>query len=88
MSLSGWKRKAPDIISGILFNKQESINFISVSKQKQGVLVKSTNITIPITSLFHTEATDPLLHIYIEEHNTNIYSNTEEAPTSATQGVD
>lgn len=88
MSLSGRKRKAPDIISGIPFNKRESINFVLVSKQKRGILVKSTNITIPITSLFHTEATDPLPHIYIEEHDTDIYSDTEEAPTSVTQRAD
>lgn len=88
MSLSRPKWKAPDIVSGIPFDKWESINFVMVTKQKRRVMAKSTNISIPITPLFQTEVSDPLPHIYIKEHDASVYSDTEEAETSTMQGVD
>jgi len=86
MSLPKRKRKAPDIVSGIPFDKRESVNFITVSKQKRRVAVTSTQISVPITSLFHTEGpTRSLPPSDTAEFDVGVYSDTEEAATSPTK---
>lgn len=87
MSIPRRKRKAPDIVSGIPFDERESINFITVSKQKRRVMVTSAEISVPITPLFHlgeptASLTPPL---YVEEHDSGVYSDAEEDAASTTQ---
>ena len=89
MPLPRHKWKAPDIVSGIPFDGRESVNFVKVSKQKWRVTVMSTEISVPVTSLFHTEgSTKSLLPPHGMEHNTGVYSNTEETVTSTAQKAD
>ena len=83
------KRKAPDIVSGVPFDERESVNLLMVSKQKRRVTAISTEISVPITSLFHTEeSTGSLPPPRPEEYGDGIYSDTEDTTTSTTQKVD
>jgi len=85
MSHSRRKRKAPDIVSNIPFDERESVNFITVSKQKRRITVMSTQTSVPITPLFPTEeSTRSLPPSYPAECDAGVYSDTEDAATSPT----
>ena len=89
MPLPGRKRKAPDIISGIPFNERESVNFVTVSKQKRRITVNTTQITVPITPLFRVEESiTPSPPVCLEECDSGVYSDTEEAATPTMQNAD
>ena len=82
MSLPKRKRKAPSIVSGIPFDEQESVNFVTVSKQKRRVMATSTEITVPITSSPHVEEpARSLPPLWAAEYDAGVYSDTEEAAT-------
>jgi len=85
MSLSRRKRKAPDIVSGVPFDRRESVNFVTVTKQKRRVAVMSTEISVPVTSLFRTEEPTGLSPPSCTvECDTSVYSDAEEAAASTT----
>ena len=92
MSLPRRKRKGPNIVSNIPFDKRESVNYVTVSKHKQRFKVKSAKISVPVTTLFHTEESTeslpPLPSFYTEEDDAGVYSDVEEAATSTTQKAD
>ena len=92
MSLPRRKRKGPNIVSNIPFNKCESVNYVTVSKHKRHFKVKSAKISVPVTTLFHTEESTkslpPLPLFYTEEDDAGVYSDVEEATTSTTQKAD
>jgi hypothetical protein len=80
MPLPRRKRKAPDIVSGIPFDEQESVNFVTVSKQKRRVTTMSTDISVPISS--SSQAEEParsLPPLWAAEYDAGVYSDTEEA---------
>ena len=89
MSLPRRKRKAPDIESGISFDKEESVNFITVSKQKRRIAVSTAQISVPLTPLFHTDKqTESVPAPYAAECDDGVYSDTEGTAMSAGQKPD
>ena len=92
MSLPRRKRKGPNIVSNIPFDKRESVNYVTVSKHKRCFKVKLAKISVPVTTLFHTEESTkllpPLPSFYTKEDNAGVYSDVKEAATLMTQKAD
>lgn len=92
MPLPGRKRKGPDIVSNIPFDERESINYVTITKHKRRFKVKSAEISVPVTALFHTEESTeslpPLPSLYTEEDDAGVYSDVEATATSTTRKAD
>ena len=85
MSLPKHKRKGLIIVSGIPFDRRESVNFITVSKHKRCVTTMTTEISTPIISSSRVEEpARSLAPLWATEYDTSVYSNTEEATTVPT----
>ena len=89
MSLRRRKQKAPDIVSSIPFDEKESVNLITVSKQKRRIAVSSADISVPITQEFHAgESSKSVPPSSAAECDDGEYSDAEGAATSAGQKAD
>src|ERR1700760_2949094 len=89
MSLPRRKRKAPDIVSGIPFDGKESVNFVTVSKQKRRIAVSSAEISVPVTPLFCIDEPTRLKPPpCTDECDDGFYSDVEGAATSAGKTAD